>query len=159
MPNHDNISNGTKLVNRDKDMEPVKLTSTTGFEKEYDSNLIKVVHISPSCVLHILSYEDTPWVLSSEISALFWEPDILRQMLHQKGHGKIKSSYLLLHEHRDIFDALDKYQIRGTVDGKVRNILSVYELTSVWEICSYFDPIHKNTKAVILKEIKLWSQP
>ena len=119
---------------------------------------MKVVNISDTCRLHLLRYENTPYVLSSEISALFWDTDILRQMLHQQGHHDLRSQYLLLREHKPLFDALSNHQIQGTLDGKVKDIESIYELTALPKISSFFEPIHSDTKLVVLKEIKFWSQ-
>ena len=127
--------------------QPVKLRtqspSFSYFNNVSSSELVKVVNISDTCRLHLLRYENTPYVLSSEISALFWDTDILRQMLR---------------EHKPLFDALSNHQIQGTLDGKVKDIESIYELTALPKICSFFEPIHSDTKLVVLKEIKFWSQ-
>ena len=136
---------------------PDSLVPNKVISAETNSELIKCLPIAENYSLHIIRYENTPYVLSTEISGLFWDCDILRQMLHQKDVD-IKSSYLLSRKNEQLFAALDMYHVSGTPNGNITtSILSIYELTALPKIYSLFELKYKNAKIVILKEIQVWS--
>ena len=149
-------------VSPEYDMRPSRLGidhDTSYYNTVPSEELVRCLKINDEgCELHVIRYENTPYVLSSEISALFWDTDILRQMLQQGGHHDIQSKFLLQREHKPLFDALSKYTIHGTIDGKTREIESIYELSVLPEICSFFDPIHREVGCVVLEEMRFWSE-
>ncbi|CAL4071364.1 unnamed protein product [Meganyctiphanes norvegica] len=100
---------------------------------------VELVNISPDKKIHIVYLSGEPYMLSTEISGLLWDPDELPHQLKRKEidvpHIVMKSS-----THADIFTQLSRFGIQCMFDESKEFILTVtvYPLETTLKILNIF---------------------
>ena len=125
-------------------------------ETEKGTKQIKPIEITKYFKLHILNYLNGLFVSSAELSNLFWNHDILRQMVRQKG---ISLTRVLLssEESPNLFDLLVKENVKGLINHGASQSLSIYNLTEVLPLFEFFKSKFENSRAILEKEVKSWN--
>lgn len=119
---------------------------------------VKCLCIFRDCILHIFRHNDTPYLISAEISDLFWDGDVLKHMLRLK-NIKLNAETLNYDENKDLFATLAHYNVYGLLDldsGKVKQSITCYELIDLSMIFSVFVSVFPNAHDLICKEIDSW---
>ncbi|XP_078604467.1 uncharacterized protein LOC144878090 [Branchiostoma floridae x Branchiostoma japonicum] len=100
---------------------------------------IKQVQLTDEHHISIIKYQDKPYVISGELSAFFWDSDLLRSMLRQKKvvmPKEVVTSDLC----PELFEELQRLKVKGIYDGEsVRTHLTIYELQCVPDILLAFE--------------------
>ncbi|XP_066293726.1 tudor domain-containing protein 5-like isoform X2 [Branchiostoma lanceolatum] len=101
--------------------------------------LIKQVQLTDEHHISIIKYQDKPYVISGEISAFFWDSDLLRSMLRQKKLVMPKE-VVTMDLCPELFEELQRLQVTGIYDGgSLRTHLTIYELQCVPDILLAFE--------------------
>ncbi|XP_019640772.1 PREDICTED: uncharacterized protein LOC109482490 [Branchiostoma belcheri] len=100
---------------------------------------IKQVQLTEDHHVSIIKYQDKPYIISGEISAFFWDSDLLRSMLRQKKlvmPKEVVTSDLC----PELFEDLQRLKVTGIFEGdSLRSHLTIYELQCVPDILSAFE--------------------
>ncbi|KAI8518286.1 Tudor domain-containing protein 5 [Branchiostoma belcheri] len=100
---------------------------------------IKQVQLTEEHHVSIIKYQDKPYIISGEISAFFWDSDLLRSMLRQKKlvmPKEVVTSDLC----PELFEDLQRLKVTGISEGdSLRSHLTIYELQCVPDILSAFE--------------------
>ena len=116
--------------------------------------LIKSIEVTENFVIHLINYKDQPFVSSAEISSLFWNVDILRQMARQK-RINLSREIITSEDSPKIIELCKKEDVKGMLDCGTSQSLIVYKLTEIPQIFQAFKPIHENSKTLIEKEVEM----
>lgn len=119
---------------------------------------IKRVQITHEHSLHIINFENKPYLISAEISALFWDSDLLRSMLRQK--KKIVAKVVVSSsENEELFEALIRWKVPGVMDGdEPRSFVTLYEFEGLPEIFKIFDHHSEDLLSSLLEEIECFKK-
>lgn len=122
-----------------------------------ESTLVKCLPITEGFVLHIIHNKGEPIVTSAELSDMFWDGDVVKQMLRRQGVD-IEFDQLICDENVDLFSALVKHSVNGVLQGaKARPVISVYKLQSACEVFNVFYSKYPNALQLLQREINNWS--
>ncbi|XP_068695369.1 tudor domain-containing protein 5-like isoform X2 [Montipora foliosa] len=70
-----------------------------------NEEIVKRIKVANDFIFHVIKFEEKPYLISAEISALFWDSDLLRSMLRQKKKtlAKVVVSFA---ENKELFEVL-----------------------------------------------------
>ncbi|XP_078343727.1 tudor domain-containing protein 5-like isoform X2 [Oculina patagonica] len=139
-------------INQELDLE---LDTSGGSQPE---GYIKRVQLTSDYSFHVINYEKKPYLISAEISALFWDSDLLRSMLRQKKKTIVKV-VVSFSENKELFEVLVRCGVPGVMDGDVpRSFVTLYELEGLPEILRTFDHQSEELMSNLLKEVDCFKQ-
>ncbi|XP_066930838.1 tudor domain-containing protein 5-like [Clytia hemisphaerica] len=116
--------------------------------------LMKSLEVTEHFVIHMINYKDEAFVAGAEISHLFWNVDILRQMARQKRINLVRE-IITSEDSPKLIELCKQEDVKGMLDCGTNQSLIVYNLTEVPQLFQAFKPIHENSKALIEKEIEM----
>lgn len=101
---------------------------------------VKWIQLDETCVLHLINFNRQAYLVSAEISELFWEEDVLSSMLRQK-QVEIEKKVVSSDEYPDLFQELVRYRVKSVrSDGVTKQqFLSLYKLESLPKILQLFE--------------------
>ncbi|XP_071097554.1 tudor domain-containing protein 5-like [Haliotis cracherodii] len=102
---------------------------------------VRPMELTPDLCVHVINWEAEPWIISAEISALFWEEDILRSML-QTRHMLVKKQVLSQSDYPHLFQDMLFYGVKSMHE--LKTYITIYALKGLPEILDAFD--HPNTR-------------
>ncbi|XP_029197826.2 tudor domain-containing protein 5-like isoform X1 [Acropora millepora] len=115
--------------------------------------VIKRINLANDYAFHVIKFGERPYLISAEISTLFWDSDLLRPMLRQK-KKTVTKSVVSYSENRELFDVLIRCNIAGVTDGdEPRSSVTLYDLEGVPEILKTFDHPSEELLSEFLAEI------
>ncbi|KAL4218910.1 hypothetical protein ACF0H5_021498 [Mactra antiquata] len=118
-----------------------------GDENEFQKKrcYVKWIQLTDDYIIHLISLERVAYVLSSEISVLFWEDDVLTCMLKQR-RVDIQKRVVGKTDYPELFNDLKNYNVSAvkTNDSEEKTFLSLYRLDCVPKILRVFDHDDEN---------------
>lgn len=108
-------------------------------EQKKSQSSVKRVAINENVCIHLVRFNEQPYMTSADVSSLFWDGDIIRQMLRQKGL-QLPKEILSEEEKPELFSTLLQFDVKGVKTGEtIRSCISLYPLESVLKIFSKFE--------------------
>lgn len=115
--------------------------------------VVKRIQLANDYFFHVVNFEGKPYLISAEISALFWDSDLLRSMLRQKKKA-IAKVVVSNTENEDLFKVLVRCKVPGVTDGnEPRSFVTLYEFEGLPEILRTFDHPSELLLSHLLDEI------
>lgn len=120
--------------------------------------LIKRVQITSDYSFHVINFDNKPYLISAEISALFWDSDLLRSMLRQKKKSVAKV-VVSFSENKELLEVLVRCKVPGVMDGdEPRSFVTLYELDGLPEVLRIFDYQSDELMSNLLTELERFKQ-
>ncbi|XP_033763403.1 uncharacterized protein LOC117344681 [Pecten maximus] len=104
-------------------------------ETELTKRYVQPIQLTGEYIVNLINLNDTAYLMSTEVSAFFWEADILTGMLEQKN---VSVSRLTL-KHEQYPEVFEDLRQCGVIQDSEKKFITLYELNRVPFILDMFD--------------------